>query len=470
MFEYGLVHMALITFSVCIFGYLYAIPGLVLIVIAIDKMIGYFGYTRLNHVELINSYEYKTKNYHISGYMEIDKINYEEFEETFIIRALTKIRKLRRILVFKLGIGLWKDIPISEAAHQIIKDDKELQSHQEIIDYCCELNNQPMDRARPLWEFRVIENYTDKTSLLIYRTHHCFMDGVGFASLMSTLNDDQFATQLNKSFVMPTAIEKAKYAITAPLNLKEMDSITGEWNTDEKAKKIEESKAGDHYTSKFYASKEYNFKDIRKCYKQYPKMTFNGFVFSILGKSFDQLFKHHGINDAKKLVTQFPVNMRPLPTSYENIIIDNFFTMSTVELPLMQDMNTIHETINPYFHKLIIDKFLYASYYLLKVVAYLPKVLSLMMVEAYVQKVDAAVSNIAFSDVPWKINGKEIKNITMNNAAVFHMSVGLIVYTYNKKVRFGMNIKKDMKMDSNKLMDILLSNIEEEIQKTCKTE
>lgn len=241
MFEYGLVHIALITLSVCIFGYLYAIPGLVLIVIAIDKMIGYFGYTRLNHVELINSYEYKTKNYHISGYMEIDKINYEEFEETFIIRALTKIRKLRRILVFKLGIGLWKDIPISEAAHQIIKDDKELQSHQEIIDYCCELNNQPMDRARPLWEFRVIENYTDKTSLLIYRTHHCFMDGVGFASLMSVINDNQFASKLNRKVVQPSTMEGIKLAAKFPMVLNKLGAETGEWCSDEKAKKIAET-------------------------------------------------------------------------------------------------------------------------------------------------------------------------------------------------------------------------------------
>ena len=75
---------------------------------------------------------------------------------------------------------------------------------------------------------------------------------------------------------------------------------------------------------------------------------------------------------------------------------------------------------------------------------------------------------MAFSDVPWKINGKEIKNIVMNHAVCLGLSIQLITYTYNGKMRFGLNCKKHMKMDPSKLMDIILVNIDEEIKKSCK--
>ena len=165
---------------------------------------------------------------------------------------------------------------------------------------------------------------------------------------------------------MPSSMDKAKYTITAPLNLKKINSIVSKWSTDDMAKKIEEAKEGDLLKNKFFASKEYDFKDIKKCYKLYSKMTFNGFVFGVLGKSLDNFFKLNGINDAKKILAHFPVNLRPMPTSYDDLILDNSFSTSVIQLPLMDDISKIHETIRPSIQKLVTNEFLYASYYLLR--------------------------------------------------------------------------------------------------------
>ena len=173
--------------------------------------------------------------------MEIEKINYEEFEQTFVDRALCKIRKLRRILVFKLGIPLWKDISIQDAMHQITKEEAVLKSHEEIMEYCTKLAEEKMNMDMPLWEFRIVENYTSNTSLIIYRTHHCFMDGVGFASLMSVINDNQFASKLNRKVVQPSTMEGIKLAAKFPMVLNKLGAETGEWCSDEKAKKIAET-------------------------------------------------------------------------------------------------------------------------------------------------------------------------------------------------------------------------------------
>ena len=59
---------------------------------------------------------------------------------------------------------------------QIIKDDTKLSSHEEILDYLVVLSNKNTDWTKPLWEFRVVENYTEDTSLILYKFHHSLMD------------------------------------------------------------------------------------------------------------------------------------------------------------------------------------------------------------------------------------------------------------------------------------------------------
>ena len=110
--QYGFVHVLLICTSIYLFGYFYAIPGLILIVLAIDKVLENFGYRRLKYLDLLSSYQYITKPNRIGGYMEIDKITHEEFQDIFVERALTKIPKLRYILVKIFGIRMYKEINI----------------------------------------------------------------------------------------------------------------------------------------------------------------------------------------------------------------------------------------------------------------------------------------------------------------------------------------------------------------------
>jgi WS/DGAT/MGAT family acyltransferase len=51
-----------------------------------------------------------------------------------------------------------------------------------------ELATTPLDAARPLWQFHLIENY-DGGSALIARIHHCIGDGIALISVMTTITD-----------------------------------------------------------------------------------------------------------------------------------------------------------------------------------------------------------------------------------------------------------------------------------------
>ncbi len=52
-------------------------------------------------------------------------------------------------------------------------------SHRDLLDLCGALAEQPLDRARPLWEFTLIEGLTDGRAALLQKVHHTITDGVG---------------------------------------------------------------------------------------------------------------------------------------------------------------------------------------------------------------------------------------------------------------------------------------------------
>ena len=301
MFQYGLVHVGLIMITVYMFGLILGPVMCVIIVGVIDLVLGILGWERVSYMDLGFAMEMKCDNNHMGGYMEIDKISYYEFKGVFIERALARIGKLRKVLIKRLGFYLWKDVDMSLAIDQILKDDTVLKSHDEIVDYICKINSQKLDRSRPLWQFRVVENYTNSTSLIIYKIHHSVLDGVGLASLMSAINDEQFTSRLNRAIIKPSFTEKIRYALNTPIILAKIMTGTVELCSDKNAEKLTEVNGDNHYSNKYLSTKEYDFELIKKAYKKYPGMTFNDFLLGVSGKSYHQWFKENGVKDAEKI-------------------------------------------------------------------------------------------------------------------------------------------------------------------------
>ena len=53
---------------------------------------------------------------------------------------------------------------------------------------CAELAVTPLDPARPLWQFHLVEHY-DGGSAVIVRIHHCIGDGIALMSVMNSITD-----------------------------------------------------------------------------------------------------------------------------------------------------------------------------------------------------------------------------------------------------------------------------------------
>ena len=99
---------------------------------------------------------------------------------------------MRQIPVNYLGFYLWKEVDIDIARQQVKKEDTHFEDEASFFEFFGQFSNGNMDKSKPLFEFRLIEDYTQDTSMIIFRCEHSFGDGVSCASLLSTLNDDQF--------------------------------------------------------------------------------------------------------------------------------------------------------------------------------------------------------------------------------------------------------------------------------------
>jgi WS/DGAT/MGAT family acyltransferase len=58
-----------------------------------------------------------------------------------------------------------------------------------VLDLCGTLAERPLDRARPLWEFTMIEGLPDGRAVLVQKIHHTITDGVGGLKLSLALVD-----------------------------------------------------------------------------------------------------------------------------------------------------------------------------------------------------------------------------------------------------------------------------------------
>ncbi len=72
-----------------------------------------------------------------------------------------------------------------------------------------ELAVQPLDRARPLWQFHLVENYQGGSALIV-RIHHCIADGIALISVTQSLVDGGAAPPERSSRARRDGLEGAE--------------------------------------------------------------------------------------------------------------------------------------------------------------------------------------------------------------------------------------------------------------------
>jgi len=118
-----------------------------------------------------------------------EPLDFERVKEDLSQRFLCFHRFRQRVVWpgFPPGMPHWEDDPLFDLRSHLHRialpapgDDQAL---QEVLSH---LISTPLDRARPLWEIHLIENY-GKGCVLLFRLHHCLADGMALLHVLRSM-------------------------------------------------------------------------------------------------------------------------------------------------------------------------------------------------------------------------------------------------------------------------------------------
>jgi diacylglycerol O-acyltransferase len=88
------------------------------------------------------------------------------------------------------GPPAWVDDPGFEIGNHLrVRDLGDGADESTMLAVCCELNEKPLDRSRPLWEIWVLTGRADGNVALLIRLHHVVADGVASLDILGVLFD-----------------------------------------------------------------------------------------------------------------------------------------------------------------------------------------------------------------------------------------------------------------------------------------
>lgn len=144
-----------------------------------------------------------------------------------------------------------------------------------------------------------------------------------------------------------------------------------------------------------------SFSDIQKCYKRFPKTTFNDYMLGMISKSFDKWFKSYNIQGANKILATIPINMRPIPKDISEFKPGNHITAVKFELPIHDNIQNGIDGAQNAMKSLKDEDFIKSMDNFFKIIPIMPEFLSKYIYEDFFGKVHLMFSNVPFSEKPW---------------------------------------------------------------------
>jgi len=120
------------------------------------------------------------------------RLSYDELAERVRTRLLAYPRFRQKVVEDLMGAS-WVEDTAFDLGHHVRRETLAVrrgESHLEALKRrVAELTIEPLDPARPRWQFHLIENLDGRQSALVSRIHHCIADGIALASVILSIAD-----------------------------------------------------------------------------------------------------------------------------------------------------------------------------------------------------------------------------------------------------------------------------------------
>ncbi|MDJ0943285.1 MAG: wax ester/triacylglycerol synthase family O-acyltransferase [Kiloniellales bacterium] len=121
----------------------------------------------------------------LEGPVDADRV-----QETIVARLLSHSRFKQRVETRLTGLWWSADRHFNLDRHIKRVRLPGAGGRAELEDFVADLASHRLDRARPLWQFHIVEGYDEGVALVV-RIHHAIADGIALISVLLSLTDDR---------------------------------------------------------------------------------------------------------------------------------------------------------------------------------------------------------------------------------------------------------------------------------------
>jgi diacylglycerol O-acyltransferase len=115
------------------------------------------------------------------------------------LHLIPRYRQRIRTVPFELGRPVWVDDPDFELAYHVRHTALPAPGDDATFDRLMgRLMSQPLDRGRPLWEAWLVEGLAGGHWAMVFKVHHCMVDGIAGVELLTVLLDLEPHTTVGK--------------------------------------------------------------------------------------------------------------------------------------------------------------------------------------------------------------------------------------------------------------------------------
>ena len=117
------------------------------------------------------------------------RVNFERYKQVMETHFLAHPRFRERV-AFDRDSAYWEPDPDFDLSFHVRRAALPRPGgRKELYELLGDLMSSPLDRARPLWQFQLVERYGDG-SAIVARIHHCYADGVVLMKVLGSITTD----------------------------------------------------------------------------------------------------------------------------------------------------------------------------------------------------------------------------------------------------------------------------------------
>ena len=195
------------------------------------------------------------------------------------------------------------------------------------------------------------------------------------------------------------------------------------------------------------------------------------YAWGLISTSLDKWYKANDIEGANSIKTMIPVNMKPLARGFDDLNMDNGLIWFKHALPIGSSMEETMEKSKIFLKKYLKPKYLLAHLQFGKLLQFIPSYfVRNHILEDFYKGMDLVFSNVPFSSEPLYYMNKKVLNVGAYSNLQYDIKMMIVAITYQNQLKFELTANTQLKMNPDKFLDILTSELENDIEINAKTD